>query len=65
MRNAHSQYTRYLTYAGLCIATFIILRKSPAIAGIIGLAVAVYIGMSEYTVTKSGVYEIHTRTTDQ
>lgn len=50
-RTIHTQWGRYLTYAGLCIATFIILKKSVFVASIVGLAVAAYIGVSEYIVS--------------
>ncbi|KAJ8956218.1 hypothetical protein NQ317_019074 [Molorchus minor] len=41
-------YSRYLTYMGLCIATFIILNKSTYLAAIVGSCVAIYISVSEY-----------------
>ncbi|CAL1276430.1 unnamed protein product [Larinioides sclopetarius] len=49
-RSLHVEVARYATYLGLCIATFIIFRRSIFIASIIGVFVAVYIGLSEYTV---------------
>lgn len=48
MRSIHTQWGRYFTYLGLCIATFIILKKSVFTASIIGLVVAIYIAVSEY-----------------
>ncbi|XP_057664708.1 cysteine-rich with EGF-like domain protein 2 [Diorhabda carinulata] len=42
-------FTRYLTYLGLCIATYIILNKNTYIAAIVGSCVAIYISISEYT----------------
>jgi len=38
---------RYATYIGLCIATFIILKKNLLVASIVGAAVAIYISLSE------------------
>ncbi|XP_023221794.1 cysteine-rich with EGF-like domain protein 2 [Centruroides sculpturatus] len=48
-RNFHIEIARYATYGGLCIATCIIFRRSSIIAGLIGVFVAVYIALSEYT----------------
>ncbi|CAH0562341.1 unnamed protein product [Brassicogethes aeneus] len=45
-------YTRYITYAGLCIATCIIFQKNTLVAGVIGMAVATYIYASEYMISK-------------
>lgn len=42
---------RYLTYLGLCIATCVIFQSSIWIASLIGLAVAIYIMISEYWLT--------------
>ncbi len=48
--------TRYFTYLGLCVATCIIFQKNMSIAGVIGLAVAAYISVSEYLLsTTSGI----------
>lgn len=47
-RDKKLNMTRYMTYFGLCVATCIILQKSTYIAGVIGLAVAVYITVCEY-----------------
>lgn len=47
-RRQHVYFTRYLTYFGLCVCTCIIFQKNMTVAAIIGLAVAVYISMSEY-----------------
>lgn len=49
-RSVHVQWGRHLTYLGLCVATFIIFKKSIFIASIVGVAVATYIGASEYIV---------------
>ncbi len=49
-RSLHIEVARYATYLGLCIATCIIFRRSMFLASIIGLFVAIYIGLSEYTV---------------
>lgn len=46
----HIEVARYATYLGLCIATCIIFRRSVYLASLIGLFVAIYIGLSEYTV---------------
>lgn len=43
-----STLTRYLTYFGLCVATCIIFQKNVIVASVIGLAVAVYVSVSEY-----------------
>lgn len=40
--------SRYVTYAGLCIATAIIAQRSIYIAGALGLVIAGYISLSEY-----------------
>lgn len=42
--------TRYLTYIGLCLTTCIVLQRSVWAAAIIGLAVAMYISVSEYVI---------------
>lgn len=55
-RDVHVQLARYATYLGLCIATFIIFKRTAYVASVIGLLVAVYIGFSEYTL--SG-WELH------
>ncbi|XP_050077914.1 cysteine-rich with EGF-like domain protein 2 [Anopheles maculipalpis] len=47
-RNQYATFTRYLTYLGLCIATCIVLQNSTWLAALVGLAVAVYISVSEY-----------------
>ncbi|EAT34727.1 AAEL013062-PA [Aedes aegypti] len=47
-RNQYVAFTRYLTYLGLCIATCIVLQSSTWLAALVGLAVAVYISVSEY-----------------
>lgn len=44
------EISRYGTYVGLCLATCIIFGKNIYIASVIGLSVAVYIGVAEYTV---------------
>ncbi|XP_055311221.1 cysteine-rich with EGF-like domain protein 2 isoform X1 [Sitodiplosis mosellana] len=41
-------FTRYVTYIGLCIATCLTFKSSTWIASIIGVAVALYISVSEY-----------------
>lgn len=47
-RDWHVNLTRYLTYAGLCVATCIVFQKNMVLAGIIGLSVGVYISVAEY-----------------
>ena len=47
-RNQYVSYTRYITYVGLCIATCIIFQSSTMAAGVVGLAIALYISLSEY-----------------
>ncbi|UYV62745.1 CRELD2 [Cordylochernes scorpioides] len=49
-REFHAELTRYATYLGLCVATIIIFRKNIMVASVIGLAVAMYISLSEYTI---------------
>lgn len=39
---------RYLTYLGLCVATCVIFPSSTWAASAVGLAVAMYISVSEY-----------------
>ncbi|XP_065340725.1 cysteine-rich with EGF-like domain protein 2 [Cloeon dipterum] len=41
-------FTRYVTYAGLCVATFIIFNKNTLVAMVVGAAVSVYITVAEY-----------------
>lgn len=45
--------TRYLTYLGLCLTTCIVLQRSVWAAAVIGLAVAMYISVSEYVILNS------------
>ncbi|KAJ9578009.1 hypothetical protein L9F63_025130, partial [Diploptera punctata] len=52
-RDSRMNLTRYLTYAGLCIATCIIFQKNTVAASIIGLSVALYISVSEYFLSSS------------
>lgn len=47
-RKHHVFITRYLTYFGLCVATCIIFQRNVMLAAIIGLAVGIYISVSEY-----------------
>jgi hypothetical protein len=44
--------SRYITYFGLCVATFIIFQRSVFIAGIVGMLVAVYVSLSEFWLRK-------------
>lgn len=48
--------SRYITYFGLCLATCIIFRNNVYIASVIGLVVATYIGVAEYTVKKAPLF---------
>lgn len=47
-RSDYVTMTRYLTYLGLCIATCVIFQSSMWLAALVGIAVAVYISVSEY-----------------
>ncbi|KAK7866283.1 hypothetical protein R5R35_007115 [Gryllus longicercus] len=47
-RDWHVNLTRYLTYAGLCVATCIVFQKNMVLAGLIGLSVGIYISVAEY-----------------
>ncbi|KRT79886.1 hypothetical protein AMK59_7076 [Oryctes borbonicus] len=52
-RKQYVYYTRILTYLGLCVATCITYQKNVIVAAIIGLAVAIYITVSEYVLNTS------------
>lgn len=43
-----ANYYRYVVYAGLCLSICILLHDSVYLASLFGLAVALYIGLSEY-----------------
>ncbi|XP_046671643.1 cysteine-rich with EGF-like domain protein 2 [Homalodisca vitripennis] len=45
---SYSDVTRYLTYVGLCFATYIVFQNSPWAASLIGICVAIYVTVSEY-----------------
>ena len=47
------EMSRYATYIGLCVATCIIFRNNIYIASVIGVVVATYIAVAEYTVSDS------------
>jgi len=47
-RDNYVNFTRFLTYFGLCVATCVIFQSSTYIAYIVGAAVAIYIAASEY-----------------
>ncbi|KAF2367310.1 protein of unknown function DUF3456 [Trinorchestia longiramus] len=47
-RERNLQMARYITYAGLTVATCIILQRHTVLAAVVGLSVAVYITASEY-----------------
>ena len=50
------EMSRYVTYFGLCMATCIIFRNNILIASIIGLIVATYIGIAEYTIGGNSIH---------
>lgn len=50
-RKNYVTITRYLTYLGMCIATCVIFQSSTIAASAVGLAVALYISVSEYWLT--------------
>ena len=50
-RERNLQFARYITYAGLTVATCIILQRHTLLAAVVGLSVAVYITCSEYYLT--------------
>lgn len=47
-RETYSTYMRYVTYFGLCVATFVIFQNSVYAASAIGLGVGLYISLAEY-----------------
>lgn len=47
-REMTMNFTRYLTYAGLTVATCIVFSKNVYVASFIGLSVGLYISISEY-----------------
>lgn len=47
-RESYVTFTRYLTYFGLCVATCVIFQSSTWAASAVGLAVGLYISVSEY-----------------
>ncbi|XP_065165071.1 cysteine-rich with EGF-like domain protein 2 isoform X1 [Atheta coriaria] len=52
-RQNYVLFTRYATYAGLCIATCIIFQRSMVLASAIGLLVGLYITTSEYVLNSA------------
>ena len=52
-RNDRVNFTRYMTYLGLCVATCIILQRNTIVASLLGLFVALYITVSEYWLASS------------
>lgn len=52
------EMSRYVTYLGLCMATCIILRNNIYAASVIGLIVACYIGIAEYTIGGTSLEQI-------
>ncbi|KAL7642441.1 UNVERIFIED_CONTAM: hypothetical protein RMT77_007002 [Armadillidium vulgare] len=51
VREEQLAFARYITYAGLAIATCIILQRHTVMAAVVGLCVAIYISFSEYYLT--------------
>lgn len=51
-RDTKVDIARYLTYFGLCVSTCIIFQKNMTIASIIGIAVGMYIALSEYLLSE-------------
>jgi len=47
-RDEYVTFTRYCLYFGLTVAACIMLQNSTTLASIVGLIVALYIGLSEY-----------------
>jgi hypothetical protein len=41
---------RYLTYLGMCLSTCIIFQSSTTLAALVGVCVAAYISLSEYSI---------------
>ncbi|XP_014216889.1 cysteine-rich with EGF-like domain protein 2 [Copidosoma floridanum] len=56
-RKTTEDYYRYARYLGLSVATGIILQRNIYVAAVIGLCVAVYITVSEYTVAQNSGQE--------
>ncbi|XP_058808335.1 cysteine-rich with EGF-like domain protein 2 [Phymastichus coffea] len=54
-RSVLENYPRYITYAGLAVATGIIFQRNVYAASVIGLFVALYISVSEYLIATSDV----------
>lgn len=49
LKTEPESHIRWVTYAGLFVATCIILRNNVYIASLVGFMVAIYIGVAEYT----------------
>jgi len=47
--------TRFFTYAGLVVATCIILHKNHVVASVVGVVVAVYISFTEYYLANNDI----------
>lgn len=54
-----ADWTRYLTYFGLCVATFIIFQKNTIVASVIGLLVGIYVTVSEYMLSSPASDQNH------
>ena len=50
--------TRFFTYAGLVVATAIILHKNLAVASVVGGVVAAYISFTEYYLANNDIRNI-------
>lgn len=47
----YASYHRYAIYFGLSVSTYILLQNNVYMSGLVGLAVALYIGVSEYVMS--------------
>lgn len=56
-RKRHENMARYATYCGLCVATCIVLQRNIYLASGIGMAVGLYISVSEYMIANSDIQE--------
>ncbi|KAG7196483.1 hypothetical protein KM043_000032 [Ampulex compressa] len=56
-RKKHINIARYVTYLGLCVATCIIFQRNIYAASVIGLAVGIYISVSEYMIAHNDVQD--------
>lgn len=49
----YASYHRYAIYVGLSVSTYILLQNDVYLSGMVGLAVGLYIGVSEYVMSTS------------